>query len=241
MFKQVEPPLKKELETLIKEGDRLLIDIENKPSIFDSIQTLVEKQNGIRTVQNDFRQRITDVSQQFANLYGGFNELNDLKIRLLDAEELLKFFVSTEEYDEILKIQKQLQFAFDRIQSWITQGLPSQKMFAFLNQTIVKDQEAVMAYLSEQQIDAEWDFIEEIFEPIRDCYVKKARSTAENWLIQTQNELSFIQQDISILRKLIDKVEVAPEIFDEDQIILLDSLKDEIRQQFNQCQIMWFR
>ncbi|MGU9537364.1 hypothetical protein, partial [Proteus mirabilis] len=75
--------------------------------------------------------------------------------------------------------------------SWITQGLPSQKMFAFLNQTIVKDQEAVMAYLSEQQIDAEWDFIEEIFEPIRDCYVKKARSTAENWLIQTQNELSF--------------------------------------------------
>ena len=234
---------KKELETLIKEGDRLLIDIDNKPSIFDSVQTLVEKQNGIRTVQNDFRQRITDVSQQFANLYGGFNELNDLKIRLLDAEELLKFFVSTEEYEEILKIQKQLQFAFDRTQSWITQGLPSQKMFAFLNQTIVKDQEAMMAYLSEQQIDAEWDFIEEIFKPIRDGYVKKARSTAEHWLTQTQtqNELSFTQQDISILRKLVDKVEVAPEIFDEDQIILLHSLKDEIRHQFNQCHMQMFQ
>ena len=234
---------KKELETLIKEGDRLLIDIDNKPSIFDSVQTLVEKQNGIRTVQNDFRQRITDVSQQFANLYGGFNELNDLKIRLLDAEELLKFFVSTEEYEEILKIQKQLQFAFDRTQSWITQGLPSQKMFTFLNQTIVKDQEAMMAYLSEQQIDAEWDFIEEIFKPIRDGYVKKARSTAEHWLTQTQtqNELSFTQQDISILRKLVDKVEVAPEIFDEDQIILLHSLKDEIRHQFNQCHMQMFQ
>ncbi|MFK8934602.1 hypothetical protein ACJBLB_09540, partial [Acinetobacter junii] len=232
---------KKDLQILIKEGDRLLIDIDNKPSIFDSTQTLVEKQNGIRAVQNNLRQSITDASQQFTNLYGGFNQLNDLKVRLLDAEELLNFFVSTDEYDEILKIQKQLQFAFDRIQSWMTQGLSSQKLYAFLNQTIVKDQEAVMAYLSEQQIDAEWDFIEEIFEPIRDCYVKKARSTAETWLTQTQNELSFTQQDISILRKLVDKVEVAPEIFDEDQIILLHSLKDEIRHQFNQCHMQMFQ
>lgn len=232
---------KKELEILIKEGDRLLIDIDNKPSIFDSVQTLIEKQNGIRVVQNDLRQSITDASQQFANLYGGFNQLNDLKIRLLDAEELLKFFISTDEYDEILKIQKQLQFAFDCTESWITKGLSSQNLFTFLNQIIIKDNEAIIAYLSEQQIDAEWDFIEEVFEPIRNEYVQKARLAAEHWLIQTRNEMSFTHQDISILRTIVNKIKVAPEIFDEDQMALLLSLKDELHDQFNQCHMQIFQ
>lgn len=217
---------KKDLQILINEGDRLLNDMESKPKIFDSAQTLIEKQNRIRTVQNDLRHIIMDYSQEFSNLYAEFNNLDDLKNRIFDAEQLLVFFVSTDEYDEILKIQKQLRFALERIKLWNTDGLSSKTLHDMLNQIILKDNDSINAFLSEHQIDAEWDYIEEIFEPIRDEFVRKARNHAENWIQQTQNELSIADDNLSILKPLITKFDKLPLIFDEDQLPRVEELKE---------------
>ncbi|MCO8103729.1 hypothetical protein NI401_12595 [Acinetobacter indicus] len=231
---------KKDLQILIHEGDRLLKDMESKPKIFDSAQTLIEKQNRIKAVQNELRHIVMDYSQQFSNLYAEFNSLDDLKNRILNAEQLLAFFVSTDEYQEILKIQKQLSFALERIRLWITDGLSSETLLDLLNQIILKDNDVINAFLSEQQIEAEWEFIDEIFEPIRDEFVLKARNHAEIWIQQTQNELSIADQNLSILKPLINKFDKLPTIFDNDQLLKVEALRTSVLSQYRDCHTALF-